>query len=511
MASLRKRVMMNAGSNWAGMFVTAAVSLILVRIMWRSLGVDAFGVWALLSSGLRYPMIFETAFSLSTNRFVAFYRDDSEQLCRFVSASFIVLLTLSVLTIAAAIILSFFVSGFFAAITEEQAADAQVTCMLVGVTLALKMLEATFSGTLRGFQYDTRVNAVLIASNLLRLIFTVAILFIWKSIVAVQLAFGLSAAVSLVSMFFVARKSIPGFEINIFKIKKETIRELFRYTGHATGRSGSMIFMFSTLALLVGKVGSAQDVAVYDVATRIPNFTRGLLAGAQNVFLPVVTSLFAAGHIEKMKAVIRKGTHISCVITCVFVLLLFIYAEEIFVFWLKDKIVPEMVLVMRLLMLSEIARGFFGIWLASLVGMGHLRSLTIAAITSAIGAIAVEIILLNGFVPVPVAPAAAMIIALWAYMGLWLPFYGLRKSGIGFYEYFRGSLLGPLAATIVSIGALWLFNHIVPSGRINWAILFAASGLIVLVCFTVISLRSEAAELLDMLRTRLGKGRQNLV
>ncbi len=507
MASLRKRVMMNAGSNWAGMFVTAAVSLVLVRIIWRNLGIDAFGVWALLTSGLRYPMIFETAFSLSTNRFVAFYRDDSEQLSRFVSASFIVLLTLAVLTIAAAIILSFFISGIFKAITDDLAPEARVTCIFVGVTLALKMLEATFSGTLRGYQYDTKVNTVLIVSNLLRAIVTVGILVVWKSIIAVQLAFAISAMVSLVLMFIVSKKSIPGFKINIFSIKKETIRELFRYTGHATGRSGSMIFMFSTLALLVGKVGSAHDVAVYDVATRIPNFTRGLIAGAQNVFLPVVTSLFAAGHIEKLKAVVRKGTHISCVMTCVLVMLLFIYAREIFVFWLKDAIVPDMVLVMRLLMLSEIARGFFGIWLPSLVGMGHLRSLTIAAITSAIGAIVIEVVLLTGFVSVPVAPAVAMIIALWSYIGVWLPLYGLRKSGIGLYEYFRGSLLGPLAATIVSIGALLVLNHIVPTEHIYWAILFVLSGLIVFACFTIIALRSEAAELLDVIRGRINKRR----
>lgn len=505
MASLRKRVMMNAGSNWAGMFVTAAVSLILVSIMLRTLGFDAFGVWALLTSGLRYPMIFETAFSLSTNRFVAFYRNDSEQLSRFVSASFIVLLTLAILTIAAAVVLSFFISSIFNAITDDLAPEAQVTCILVGVTLALKMLEATFSGTLRGYQYDTRVNTVLIVSNLLRAILTVGVLVAWKSIVAVQLAFGISAMVSLVLMFIVSKKSVPGFKINIFKFQKDTIRELFRYTGHATGRSGSMIFMFSTLALLVGKVGSAQDVAVYDVATRIPNFTRGLIAGAQNVFLPVVTSLYAAGHIEKMKAVIRKGTHISCVITCVLVLLLFIYAREIFVFWLKDAIVPDMVLVMRLLMLSEIARGFFGIWLPSLVGMGHLRSLTIAAMTSAIGAIVIEVVLLTGFVSIPVAPAIAMIIALWSYIGIWLPLYGLRKSGIGLYEYFKGSLLGPLAAAAVSIGALWLLNSVVPADRVYWMILFAVSGLIVLACFTVIALRSEAAELLDMIRRRFNK------
>ncbi len=509
--SLRKKVLMNASSNWAGMFINAAVVIVLVRIILRNLGVESFGVWALLSSGLRYPMIFESAFSLSTNRFVAFYRDDSEQLSRFVSASFVILLSLAVMTIAAAVILSFFISDIFTAITDELAGEAQITCILVGATLALRMFEATFSGSLRGYQFDTRVNAVSITSNLLRGILTIGILFVWKSIIAVQLAFGIAAVISLILMIIVSRKSIPGFKINVRDVRKETIRELFRYTGHATGRSGSMIFMLSTLALLVGRVGSAQDVAVYDIATRIPNFIRGLLAGAQNVFLPVVTSLYAGGHIEKMKAVVRKGTHISCVLTCVMVILLFIFAKEIFVFWLKDAIVPEMILVMRVLIISEVARGFFGIWLPSLVGMGHLRSLTIAAITAAVGAIVVELFLLRGFVSIPMAPAIALVVALWAYMGFWLPFYGMYKSAINPYEYFRGSLLGPVVATLVSIGALWVLNSVVPKDRIHWMILFLVSGLIVLISFTFISLRSEAAELLDIFRKRFVRGRENVV
>ena len=97
--SLRKRIIVNAGSNWASMFVTAAVVLVFVRIIPHNLGWASYGVWALLSTGLRYPMILERAFSLSINRFVALYRDDCDQLNRFVSASFVILLALAVLTV----------------------------------------------------------------------------------------------------------------------------------------------------------------------------------------------------------------------------------------------------------------------------------------------------------------------------------------------------------------------------------------------------------------------------
>ena len=500
--SLRKRIIMNAGSNWASMFVTAAVGLILVRIILRNLGMVGFGVWALLSTGLRYPMILERAFSLSTNRFVAFYRDSYEERNRFVSASFVILLALAVLTVAAATLLSFFLSDIFEAVTDELAHEAQITCILVGVTLAFRIFEATFGGTLRGYQYHTRSNAVVIVANLLRAVLTVGILVVWKSMIAVQLAFGIAAATSVLLTFLVARKSIPGFRIDVLKVRRKTIRELFQFTGHATARSGSMIFMFSTLALLVGKVGTAEHVAVYDIAARIPGFVRGLLAGAQNVFLPVVTGLHANGQSEKIKAVVKKGTHISSVLTCALLILLFIYTRDILVFWLKDAISPETVLVMRVLIISVVARGFFGIWLPILVGMAHLRGLTVAAITAAVGAILLELILLRGFVTIPMAPAIALVVALWAYMGLWLPFYGLHKLGIRPYEYVKDSLLAPLIAALVSVAALWLLNRAVPKDSVHWAAMLIVSTVIVMASFMAISLRAETAELVVAARKR---------
>jgi O-antigen/teichoic acid export membrane protein len=492
---------MNAGSNWAGMLVAAAVGLVLFRIIRHNLGAS-FGVWALLSTGLRYPIILERAFSLSTNRFVAFYRDNTEQMNRFVSASFSILIGLALLTIAAAIILSFFLSDIFKAISPESAREAQITCILVGVTLALRIVNATFGGALRGYQFHTRSNAVAITSNLLRMALTLGILAFWKSMIAVQLAFATAAAVSVLLMFSVARKSIKGLKIVVSKIGKNTIRELFRHTGHATARSGSMVFMFSTLVLIVGKVGSAEDVEVYAIASLIPSFIRGFLAGTQNVFLPVITSLNADGQTERVKAVIKKGTHISSALAGALLILLFVFAREILSIWFKDAVPSETVLVMRVLIISVIGRGFFGIWLPSLAGIGHLRGLTVAAITTAVSAIIIELILLQGSISVPIAPSIALAIALWAYMGLWLPFYGLRKLEINPYEYLKDSLSQPLAASLVSIAALWVLSSILPREAIPWPVMLILAAVIVMVSFTAISLRKETVELFIAVRKK---------
>ena len=508
--SLRKRIIMNAGSNWVGMLVAGAVGLVLFRTIRHNLGAS-FGVWVLLSTGLRYPMILERAFSLSTNRFVAFYRDNTEQMNRFVSASFGILMGLAFLTVAAAVLLSFFVSDIFTAITSESAYEAQITCILVGVTLALKIVGATFGGALRGYQYHTRSNAVEITANLLRMVLTLGILAIWKSMIAVQLAFVMAAAASVLLMFSVARKSIEGFKIVVSKIGKDTIRELFHHTGHATARSGSMVFMFSTLVLIVGKVGSAEDVEVYAIASLIPSFIRGLLAGTQNVFLPVITSLNASGQTERVKAVIKKGTHISSALACALLILLFVFAQEVLAIWFEEAVPSETVLVMRVLIISVLSRGFFGIWIPSLVGIGHLRGLTIAAITTAVGAIIIELILLQGFVSVPLAPSIALVVALSAYMGLWLPIHGLRKLGIHPYEYLKDGLSGPLAASLVSIASLWVVNSILPRENVHWVLMLTLSIVIVIASFTAISLRKETADLIAAVRIKYGSKKEHRI
>ncbi len=508
--SLRKRLIMNAGSNWAGMLVAAAVGLVLFRIIRYNLGAS-FGVWALLSTGLRYPVILERAFSLSTNRFVAYYRDNIEQMNRFVSASFVILIGLALLTIAAAVLLSFFVSDIFTAISSESAPEAQITCILVGVTLALRIINAAFGGALRGYQYHTRSNAVEALSNLLRMVLTIGILALWKSMIAVQVAFVAAAAASVILMFSVARKSIKGFKIVVSKIGKNTIKELFRHTGHATARSGSMVFMFSTLVLVVGKVGSAEDVEVYAIASLIPNFIRGLLASTQNVFLPVITSLNAVGQAERAKAVIKKGTHISSAVAGALLILLFVFTEDVLSIWFKAAVPSETVLVMRMLIISVAGRGLFGIWIPSLVGIGHLRGLTISAITTALGAIVIELILLQGFVSVPMAPSIALLIVLGAYMGVWLPLYGLRKLEIHPYEYFKDSLSQPLAASLVSIAALWTLRGIIPRGTTHWLVMLILAAFVVTASFTAISLRKETADLIVTIRKKYEGKKKNQI
>jgi len=500
--SLRQKIIINAGANWALTFTTAIVGVVLTPILLCNLGESDFGVWALLAYGLSYPMILERAFSLAINRFVAFYHNDIEKLNRFVSVSFAILILLAVLTVAAATVLSFFVSDIFAAIPFHLKDKAQITCIMVGFTLAFKILEATFGGALRGYQYYARSNIIMIAGNFIRLFFTIALLLIWKSMIAVQLVFMVVAIMSFAAMFIVAHKSIAGLCVNLRLINMKAVRELFRYTFHSIARSGSTIVMMNTLTLLVGWKGTAGNVAVYTIASRLPGFVRGFLAGTQNVFLPAITSLWAKGQIDTIKSVMKKGTKISSVLTCIATILLFVFVEEILTLWLRRSVSEEMIWVTRVLIISVVPLGFFGIWFPSLVGMGYLRGLTIAAISSASVAILLELILLQGYVAIPMAPAIALVSVMIIYGGAWLPLYGISRLGMSPYEYFKDSLCQPLIASVFSILVLWLLKSDVFGIHIHWLLVFTLSAVVVMANFAVISLRTETKRVISSIRKK---------
>jgi O-antigen/teichoic acid export membrane protein len=490
---LKWRVLLNAGSNWANMFVAAVTGLIVVPVILARVGSTGYGIWALLAYGLAYPHLLEAAFALSINRFVAFYREDPKQLNAFVSASFVIMVALSIVTIAAAVAISFFLSDLFRAITPEFERSAQITCILVGVTLALQMLQSTHSGALRGYEYYTRSNAILMVASILRTAMIIIFLMFWKSIIVIQTAYVISMVLAAMATFIVAHYSIDGLKINLKLINKSILWELWLYTYHSIARSGSTIVMFNTLTLLVGWKGTAQDVTVYDIAFKFPNLIRSLLGGMQNVFLPVVTSLTANKQVEAIKSIVKRMTQMCFILTFIVVIPLIIFAEPLLRFWLRGGVSENLVVVMNILMISSLPDGLFGLWLPVLVGVGHFQWLTKMSIGGAIAAIVTAFVLIHGFVSVPMAPSIALLITMWIYRGIWLPLYGIKKLEIGFGEYFMDSISHPLIAGFVSIVVLWLLNSISVIHSIHWMIRGGIFTLIVVICFAAISLRREVA------------------
>lgn len=501
--SLRKRILLNIGSSWASSAVVGIVGVIIVPVMLNSVGKVAYGVWALVASTLSYITILDAAFSLAVNRFVAYYRHDQERRNSFVSASFALLGGMAVITALGGVMLSFFILKVFPSIPRELGWEARVTCVLVGLTLACRMLESVFRGTVQGFELYTWSNTVTMVANVVRLFCTVTLLWFWESIVAVQAAYLMTAMVSALLMFVHARLKVEGMAISLSLVGRDAMMEIFRYTGHSLVRTGSRVVTYCTMTLMLGWFGTPSDIAVYSVASTIPGFIGGLLAGAQNVFLPSASRLFAEGHVERLRNLVKKGTLLSAVLTCIPVILTCVFSEELLSFWLRSGAAPGMAIATQVQVLADVPNGFFGVWLPVLVGMGYLRGLTYRAVGTMVIAIVAELVLLQGLVAPYLAPGLALLIGMGIGSGIWLPLFGLKKLQISLWDYWRESLCRPTVATVLSLGFIWVLAPIVGRWGLHWMVSASTAAAVIALIFFFLCLRTETVGAIVALKRKL--------
>jgi len=486
------------------MAVNAAGGLFLVPLIISRVGMDGFGVWVLIAQVLSYVTVLNNGLMLAVNRLTAYHRGDTPQVNRFVSASFSVLLSAGVLVVGLSVAFSSLLVRVFPSIPAELAGDARAVCVLVACTLCLTMVGSTFGGVLRGYQRYVHFNVVASLGVVLRVTLTMVALGMAQSIVAVQAAALAAALVTSALMLIVARRLVRGLSIVPFSTDRSALSELLAHTRHSAARTGSTLILYSTMTLLVGRWGSVSDVAAFSIASRIPHYLRTFLTGAQSVFLPAITALYAKRKLAELKSLVGTGTRVSIALTIFSSLLLFVYAESILSFWLKGNVTAGTVLVLRVLILAVVPGGAFDIWMSALVGLGILRGLTWASVATTVCSIGLAVVLLSvGDLPVAMAPAVALAAGLWAKSGFWLPAYALRKLGMRFAVYMRTCILPAIAAGIASALILFPLSRVsFAPGLPGFALKFAVSAAILAVLFGVVVLWRDRGSLLSWLVKR---------
>jgi len=499
--SLKKLFIINAASSWAAMIVSIFSNLIVIPIMLSKLGVDKFGVWSLLSYGLAYPAILQSALCLAINRYVAYYNNDPKQLNFCVSASFVTFLILSMMTVIASIIVSFYLTNMFSSIPLSLAKDAQTGCILVGMTLAVTMLGASFSGALMGRQAYTVSNGITIIGDTLRGVFTIVFLLFWNSIATVQFAFLLSSSISAFLMYFAAKKAIPFLKVSLINLSKRNLIELFSFTLHSIARSGSTIFIQNTLLLLVGWKGTSSDVTVFTIAFRLPTFLRGFISSAQNVFLPAVATLCAENKLDEIKSIAKRGTLLCGILTFIPSILLFFFTGEVLQFWLGNNFPNETVNVMRVVMIST-TPAFFEIWLPVLVGMGHVRALTVTSLLTVLGVIGITMLAFE-YTTVPMAPAIALAITYVVRTAVWMPIYGSAKISIPSLEYFKTSVFPLFLSVCITSIVIISFKRWDFVQNFHWIISLTICAMFTTIIFGLFSAREEMRYIFTLFKKKL--------
>jgi len=218
-------------SNWIGLVVLAASTVLLTPVMIHHLGAVDYGVWVLSSSVLDYYGLLDLGMRSAMFRYVALFRGGAlrDEVDRTFSSA------LSLVTATAILIggLSLGVARLLPRFVTLQATSPQVFSWLLfflGTSVAIMFPTRMLATYISAHQRWDLYNAAGILSTITRAIVIVVLLKLGYGILAIAIATVVLAFLSLGQHIAFVRIADPQVRVNLRFISISRVRELFGFS-----------------------------------------------------------------------------------------------------------------------------------------------------------------------------------------------------------------------------------------------------------------------------------------
>ena len=194
---MRRQAIVNVGSNWATLIVTAVVSFVLAPLIVRVLGNEAYGVWVLIGSLIGYLGLVDLGVRGAVTKFVATSHaaGNHAEAGRFTAAGLVFFGIAAAIAVLVGSVVALFVDRMFD-IPPELVPQARLALFLTCIAVAVSIVGGVFGGVIVALHRFDYLNGVEIAVTLAR---TVAI------VVALERGGGLVALAVIQLVSAVAR------------------------------------------------------------------------------------------------------------------------------------------------------------------------------------------------------------------------------------------------------------------------------------------------------------------
>lgn len=323
-------------------------------IFTRELGMDGFGIFALISTLLGMNGLAAFGLADATTKFVA---EQSGQQVRtklvpIIQTSCALYLALSVLSGLAAYFLA---SGLIDHLFHIDAVwrDQAITSVEIGaLAFALRILESFFSSISLGYsrydlisKVDSMIGVILIGVQSL-------LLLNGYGIVALTVCIAAATACATVVKLVIAKRLLGDITAFFPRLHASQTRRLMEFSFFTWLQSINQILGSQMDRLLVASLLSTQALSYYVVCTRIASLVQILPAKATSFIFPLVSEQHAAGQISRLRKTYFTAQNGTIALSLVLAVPLFLYAPAILTIWLGENVAANATSLLRILVVT---------------------------------------------------------------------------------------------------------------------------------------------------------------
>jgi O-antigen/teichoic acid export membrane protein len=395
-----RRLVKNTFSNYFSTVVKMVSAIFLTYLLLNGLGRAFYGFWSLLWGVFMFTLLLDFGFGKAVEKYTAeaSFSGNMKKFNSIISTIVFAYSIMALLVLAIGYSLSFFLEHIF---TLENGTEMhtpeyyRLVFLFFTGGIALVFPTGVFPTILVGLQRAYLRNHVIIANKLIEL---AGVWYLFRSGYSLLSLVIFTTSINLLSnlaMAIMAYHFMPGLQISVRNIKLRTLKYIADFSFFTYILTICDLIIFQTDRIVLGVMLGVTSIAIYQIATKIPQLISIASTQFQTNLAPIAAILHKSGDKSKLQKTLFDSTRIT-VFICTGVFIVFIpLVRPILYLWLKVNDEPTIALsyilitsTYTLIVFRDTAKHF-------LLMTGYHRFLTKVAIFESIFNIVLSIILVK--------------------------------------------------------------------------------------------------------------------
>lgn len=500
-----KRIAKNTLFLYVRMFLTIAVNLYAVRVIWQVLGVDDYGIYNLVGGIVTMFAFLNNAMVASSQRFISFElgRKNNDRLnkvfCLSVTVHF--LLALGIILLAETAGLWLLNDRLNIPQSRMYAANWVFQCSVLA--FAVNVVSVPYNACIVAHEHMKAYGYLGILEVVLKLVIVFLLLLIPfdKLITYSLLILGVTVLMRIIYGCYCSR-NFPECRYRYIS-DHHLMRDMFTFAGWSFIGNLGFSVRDQGLNIVLNLFFNIAVNAARGIANQISGVISGFSQNFQMAINPQITKRYAAGEIDSMMRLLYNGCKYSAILMMIVVIPVFFASEQILDLWL-DEVAPYTVGFMQLVLIMILIDSMVSPIATALQATGKIKWFQITVSVIMVSNIPLAWLWMrhdsNPYIVVYVSILTAFV-ALVARLIL------LKKEiGVSLRDFFSKVLIRVVCVCLLSGAAVWWIYSMMTKTFAHLVVFALLSTLSIAVISFVVGLnRNERRFVVKYVRKRVGK------
>jgi len=315
-------------------FVSIAVGFFLLPFMVQQLGTELYGIWILIGSITFSLYLFDFGFATAVTRYISAYigKKEYENVNRVVSSAFVIYSLLALIIVIATVIIST-VSPYFVE-NDKYGSTIQLLILITGLSIAIEFPFKSFAGITTGYLRYDLLSISRIFIKLLNTSLIVYVLIHSQNLVYVALTGLITATLSNVLYFLIAKYVFKELSIRKEYISKDTLKSLLNYSSWAFVIDISTLLKRHGVIYIIAAFLSPGILTLYYTSNRLVDYANQILYQATSMTTPLFSRFHANNELHELRKNIIIFSRINSLLASFTVYFFFLFGLDLIELWM---------------------------------------------------------------------------------------------------------------------------------------------------------------------------------